>query len=568
MNSGFNLCRDPWIMVLDERQIRHEVSLIDAIRDSRQWHGLAGEMPTQDVAILRLILAILYRALRHDFYDDEAIDEWAGWWRDGLPVDRVVNYLAEHVDRFELLSEKVPFMQVADLHTASGSTSGLSKLIAEIPDGFQFFTTRAGRGLESIGDAEAARWLVHAQAFDPSGIKSGAVGDSRVKSGKGYPIGTGWCGNLGIVVPEGRTLAETLLLNLVHDAPSPDGDTAFWEREPLTAAEDPGLATRPAGPVGLLTWQSRRLRLLRDGSGRVVDALVCNGDRIGAQNRYKQEAWSAWRRSQNQEKKGDHGSIVYMPVQHLPDRAVWRGLGGMLAGAGSSRGTAQDAPRLLPPVLDWLDRLTNSRALDPDHPVRFRVVAAGYGPQSSTIAAVTEDAMNLHMAVLTDSDLKATVVSAIEATDKAVFAVRALAGNLASASGALTDGPRERAAEQAWHILDRPFRAWAARLTAETDVQQELTVWHRTAASLLRKLADELVESAGDKAWKGRHVASTAGKSSHLDSSLAHLWFLNALGSALDRARPAQTEAPPRAADGWLELPDMNEEGTSIEEPV
>lgn len=172
-------------------------------------------------------------------------------------------------------------MQVAGLHTATGATSGLSKLIAEVPDGAPYFTTRAGDGLSHVGPAEAARWVVHCQAFDPSGIKSGAVGDPRVKGGKGYPIGVGWCGNLGLVIAEGRDLAETLLLNLVLDHPSTAEDVPVWEREePLTAAVDPVLATRGRshGPVELLVWQSRRIRLIPRDDGNVVDALVWDVD--------------------------------------------------------------------------------------------------------------------------------------------------------------------------------------------------------------------------------------------------------------------------------------------------
>lgn len=222
--------------------------------------GLAGELPTQHVAILRLLLAIMYRALAADLNDEEAHDEWRGWWQaKELPTSRLVDYLDGHSDRFDLLHPLHPFYQVADLHTKTGNSSGLSKLIAEIPDGEPYFTTRAGRLLASISLGEAGRWVVHCQAIDPSGIKSGAIGDDRVKGGKGYPIGTGWVGNLGVGIADGSSIAETLLLNLVHDQGSPPEDKPVWERPPQTAAEEPG-HSQPTGPADLLTWQSRRLR--------------------------------------------------------------------------------------------------------------------------------------------------------------------------------------------------------------------------------------------------------------------------------------------------------------------
>lgn len=540
MSTRFNLCHDPWVVVLDERQARHEVGLIDAFRHADRWRAVAGEMPTQQAAILRLLLAILYRALRHDAYPDEAQAEWGEWWRGGLPVERIVGYLSEHEQRFELFDGAAPFMQVADLRTAKGSTSGLNKLIAEIPDGEQYFTTRAGRGLKSISAAEAARWLVHVHAFDPSGIKTGAVGDERVRGGKGYPIGIGWSGNVGLVLAEGRSLAETLLLNFVHESPSPEQDTAPWERAPATAAEDVSMASRP-GPVGLLTWQSRRIRLISDSEGRVVDAIVCQGDRIGAQNRHRQEFSTAWRRSQNQEKSGVHGAVVYMPVTHMPERAVWRGLGALLSGASGKGAPKENSERLLPPVVEWLAGLTYKGRLDEDHPVRFRAVGAEYKNNSAVIGSVTDDAMALRAAVLTDAQLRTAVVDAVAATDLAVLALRNLAGNLAQAAGGNTEGPRANAGEEAWHALDQPFRHWAAGLTSESDISAALTQWHVSAFSELRAIADRLIREASDQAWIGREVA-VGNKKSHLDSSLADVWFRSGLRKALDRAAPTKAK--------------------------
>lgn len=547
MNPRFNLCHDPWVMVLDEHHSRHEISLIEAFQQAHRWRALAGELPSQQVAVLRLMLAIMYRALRHDDYPDEAQEEWGGWWQHGLPVDRVLAYLSEHESRFELFDDTEPFMQVADLHTARGTTSGLSKLIAELPDGFQYFTTRAGRGLDSIGPAEAARWLVHAHAFDPSGIKSGAVGDARVKAGKGYPIGIGWAGNLGLVVPEGCTLAETLLLNFVHEAPSPEEDEPPWERAPATAAEDQMLASR-CGPAALLTWQSRRIRLFRNGDALVVDALVCQGDRIGAQNRHKVEWGSAWRRSANQEKSAG-GGAVYMPVAHLPERAVWRGLAGMLTGVQSTSGASQSPERLPPEVVVWLGHVRQQGYLPGDHPIRYRAVGVEYINNSSVIASVTDDAMALHTAVLTDEVLKDVVVDAVKASESAVLALRNLAGDLAQARGGGTDGPRARAGEQAWHMLDSPFRRWASRLRADSDIQGALTEWHETARVHLSRLAYSLIGGAGDTAWKGREVRGPADKAVYVDSAVAELRFHRSLRRALDRAYPP-AEATPLVVHG------------------
>lgn len=538
MTKGFNLVHEPWVLVLDERQRCREVSLVDVFTNADRWRGLAGEIPTQQAAVLRFLLAICHRSLRQGASPAQATHRWGVWWRDGFPIRSIVGYLHAWEHRFDLFDDHAPFMQVADLHTAKGSTSGLSKLIAEIPDGEPYFTTRAGSGLHDISAAEAARWIIHCQAYDISGIKTGAAGDDRVKGGRGYPIGTGWCGQIGMVVAEGNTLAETLLLNLVLEDPSPEGDLAPWERDPpLTAAVDSRLTdpARQSGPVERLVWQSRRLRVFADSEGHVIDALVCNGDLVRGQNKHRSEAMTAWRRSANQEKRGDHGPVVYMPVTHQPERAVWRGLGGLLAGTNSSRVARDESPRLLPGLVSWLARLVDEKCLDADYPVRFRTVGMDYGAQSSSVSGVIDDVMSIHAAVLVDQDLRQAVVEAVESTDQAVRAVRNLASNLAEAAGSSPDGVRERVAERAWNTLDSPFRHWAADLVATTSISEALTNWHRTAHGNLWRIGQDLVTSASEKAWRGREVSNARG-SQFIDTPSAEVWFRAALDKALDRA--------------------------------
>lgn len=548
MKPGYNLIHEPWVVVVDRRNARREVSLLDAFERADEWRGLGGEMPTQQVAILRLMLAICYRALRHDLDEDDAAAEWGQWWVDGLPVDRIRAYLSTYEDRFDLLDAKAPFMQVADLNTASGKTSGLSKLIAEVPDGHPYFTTRAGRGLESISLAEAARWIVHCQAYDPSGIKSGAIGDERVKGGKGYPIGPGWAGYLGLIVAQGESLAQTLLLNLIHDVPSPHDDAPFWERPPHTAAAE--IDTRPRGPVSLLTWQTRRLRLLIDDGGRVVDALVANGDRPTQQNAHVHESMSGWRRSANQEKVGAHGSTVYMPATHQPERAVWRGLAPLLEDPSIVEGAAEAPSHLPPATWGWLARLKDQEHLAPGFPLRVSTVGIEYGSNSSVISGVIDDALVLPVAVLTDAELRRCAVKAVEATELGVRALRDLAANLARAAGGAPDGVRERIAEAAWHALDALYRRWVSALNLETDTNEALAQWHRTVLREIRRLGEEAITASGQKAFVGRVVVLKAGGSPiPLDAGLADAWFRAALHKALDRAYPADPDSDTKKED-------------------
>ncbi|HKT04805.1 MAG TPA: type I-E CRISPR-associated protein Cse1/CasA, partial [Rugosimonospora sp.] len=203
----FSLIDEPWILAQRVNGEVTQVSLLDLVRYAHELRAIVGQPATQEFAILRLVLAVLHAATR-----GPTTDSWSDMWRcDRLPVDAVGAYLDRYRERFDLLHPRAPFYQVAGLQTAKDEVFGLERLIADVPTGPRLFTGRSGEALRQISFGEAARWLVHAQAFDVSGIKSGAVGDSRVKKGKGYPIGTGFAGSLGGVFADGDTVRETLL---------------------------------------------------------------------------------------------------------------------------------------------------------------------------------------------------------------------------------------------------------------------------------------------------------------------------------------------------------------------
>src|SRR5699024_7379969 len=56
---SFNLVTDPWIKVLKKDYTESEVSLNELFSNSEDYLQLAGDMKSQDLALLRLLLAIL-----------------------------------------------------------------------------------------------------------------------------------------------------------------------------------------------------------------------------------------------------------------------------------------------------------------------------------------------------------------------------------------------------------------------------------------------------------------------------------------------------------------------------
>jgi CRISPR system Cascade subunit CasA len=524
---AFDLVDRPWLLVRDLGGTTAELSLMDTFHRSGELAGLVGDVPTQVFTLTRLLLAVLHSALS----GPENVDHWERTWEaTALPMAKVEDYLDSYRTRFDLFHPETPFFQVAGLRTAKGEVSDLSKLIADVPNGHRFFSNRLGPDL-SLDFAEAARWLVHCHAFDPSGIKSGAVGDARVKDGKGYPIGVGWCGYLGGILPEGRTLRETLLLNLIprdfgHGARSSDVDRPVWEREPDGPAERDPSRLEPAGPVELFTWQSRRVRLVT-GGGRVTGVLICNGDRLVPQNRHLVEAHTAWRRSQTQEKKLRSQVPVYMPLEHNPERVVWRGLQAMLPNRTEGR------ERLSPGVIEWLAFLTSERVLPMIYPLRIHTIGMTYGSQSATTTEIIDDAVSVQAVLLAQDGihLKGAAVNSVEASDRAARALGTLAANLAEAAGGDPTGPRTRAVETVYAELDPVFRQWLRGLGPDTDALDCQVDWHRQAKLIVVGLARSLIRRAPASAWTGRTVKQRLMTTAH-----AELWFHRNLKEALPLA--------------------------------
>lgn len=271
---AFNLIDQPWILVQPAEGAQQEVSLRQIFSEGSSIRRITGEVPTQGFALLRLLLAICHDAV--GWHTTDAIEQLH---EDGLDLAAIDAYLDEWHARFDLLDPQRPFFQVAGLATANGEHSGLEKIIADVPNGQPFFTTRAGRGLAQISLAEAARWLIHVQAFDPSGIRSGAVGDALAKNGKGYPIGPAWSGHLGGIVQHGDSLLQTLLLNITETPKNPaDRPVWTWPNAPTAVRAEEAI---PAGPVQLLVWQSRRVRLVSDpDASAIIGVVLSQGDKL------------------------------------------------------------------------------------------------------------------------------------------------------------------------------------------------------------------------------------------------------------------------------------------------
>lgn len=543
-NPEYNLLDEPWIPVRLLDGTIADVGLLELLRRTTEIADLACELPTQSIAIQRLVLAIAYRvAPPRDARD------WVRQWDEGAPTEQMIEYLERWRDRFFLFGGRFPFMQVADLRTAKDAVSGLEKLIADVPNGEQFFTTRHGRALACIPPSEAARWLVHAQAYDPSGIRSGAVGDSQVKGGKGYPIGPSWCGHLGLVWLKGKDLDETLVLNLVPtDAAqlrgvesSTEWGACSWEVSEAESAVrgdysllDPSGTPRDISIPRLLTWHSRRVRLVGNREG-VTGVVLAQGDKLAPQQMYRYEPQSLWRYSTPQSKKFKQD--VYMPRKYEAGRALWRNLPGTLPTVTTVQGVdKQPKQEFLPSATLSFHYQLDNASIETTYPKVMRIQAVGvtYGPREATFEDIYSDELTLSVAVMRveHEDLSAEIDRQVRLTEEIARDVGNLAANLARAAGesgeGAGDGARDRAKELFFSAVDTDFRTWLTQVDGREGARDAGRRWECSLRQHAVGIQGALVRGASSSAIIGRDTGR-----GYMNVGIAENYFRAALNKHL-----------------------------------
>ncbi len=534
----YDLRFEPWIPVERLDGTADVISIRDALVGAHQIRRLSGEIPGEGLALLRLLLAFVY-CINYELGEVGEKQKKERWEelrsRGCFWSDQIDEYLADYPNEFDLFDDEHPFYQIPGLaYMGEKEFDSVSELMLDVPKPEKFlFSMRSPAHLDTLPFDLAARYLVVAQAYNTAGIKSPVVGNTSAKSGKAYApkgaLGTGWCGALGGIYLEGQSLFETLLLNFVlflsNVSIIASDDYAPWERDVPSADT---CQREPTGPVDLLTWQSRRIRLIpsEDGS-HVCGVIISYGDVLIPANKQRYEMMTGWRESTQQQKKLGTATVPLMPVAPDTARALWRGLPSLLALA--------DGGKLRPGVIRWMSELQDAQSSE-DWRLNVRIVCQGvsYGTQSSVVDDAITDSVDLRATLLRkDSEAVLKMLDVIERTDQAVGVLVRFVQNVERAQGdkrrydsfsdSAAQASREDVREGAYDALDALYRVRIAEFPDE-GVGEYCLAWRKEAQFVLRRLANAYVSR--------RHVSCF---SEHDDVSVgqALAWFEGGLVKAL-----------------------------------
>ena len=485
----FNLLSEPWIRVMMPDCAVREVSLNQALTQAHLFSNLAGELPTQDIAILRLLLAVLHSVFSQVDENGEAhplekkadaYRRWGALWERGqFPPEPILAYLKRYEDRFDLFHPERPFYQVKEAAGGTEFTSAkLNGAISESSNKVRLFSMRTGAQKGVLTDAEAARWLIYLNGYDDTSAKP---------KQKGLPSpGAGWLGKLGLIAAQGDNLFETLMLNFVL---LDDQERLWGPSKPIWALDQPRTQERceivmPDNQAELLTLQSRRLLLVYDERG-VTGYKLLGGDFFSKVNALK-EQMTLWTYVPG---KGSQAGF-YQPKRHDPSKQIWREFAALVDDTNE---------REKPGVVIWQERLKKKGKLEKKRMSRFMVASVQYGDKDFFVADVFSDSISFHLNLLTEAGKEwvRKIEAEIQTTDDVATAAMYLGMNIEKAAGGSGNVLGGWMKEQFYDRIDVPFRRFLETIDPADDYEQRnerLDRWHEEERRIAYKLSQEIVE--------------------------------------------------------------------------
>ncbi|AZZ41148.1 type I-E CRISPR-associated protein Cse1/CasA [Acidipropionibacterium jensenii] len=514
----FNLIDEPFIPIVT-KDGPTTVSLRDALADADSIIGIDMRRPTDAIALYRMLLAVILDALGQP----TSVHEWRTMFEIGrFEPERLDPYFIQYHDRFDLHGDH-PFYQARGLEPSSGRWRSIALLRPEVASGnnVPLFSSDTEATLQPLTPAEAAVLLISCMGWDTAAIKTGALGDPTVKGNKTTGNPTGPLGQLGVVLPQGSTLFETLVLNVPIGTASEE-DLPAWRRDwtPVWSQH------QPKGIKELLTWQSRRVRLHED-DGLITAVTVAAGDRL-LFTPPALEPHCLWR--QVEPAKNSPVSVSQRPVRHQPGRSAWRGMNALLSLEEHEGNRDKFSTSLA------LRQISRAKWLSDDFPLDVLCVGVVYGNQSAVVEDIVADAIPLPLKALSDKDgepLRNVLMDLVASAESTRKALNDLDANIRRAEGgeAVPWDKGEHPGDSFMGRLDSPTLRVLHGIQRDPDrYEQGMAAWQRVVWADASRLANDMLNGAAPTSISGHRSGN---RKEPLRLSDAEGIFWHALNAAL-----------------------------------
>ncbi len=399
MTPAFNLLDEPWIPVRTPTGEVRDINLSDALLNAHDFAALAETAPPNLIALHRILLALLHRALtlHHGKWSDR---DRARWYREGLPEAPIRAYLAQWRERFWLFHPSEPFMQVAALAQAEETREKFKARTQIQLEGASgntpvVFDHALDDLPQSAPFAVAVRNLLGFLQFTPGGLVKTLRDSDKA----------GALANTAAVMPSGGNLLETLVLGLHPYSVTATDDLPCWERPAPSIAMLRAEPTLASGPNDRYSRLSRAVLLEPEYATAQVRRIRFAAGLALAEDATAPDPMACYRI--NKEGKA-------IRISYGEGRAFWRDLPSLVPDPSHSH----DIPAA---ILGWAANLYNVLGLW-DVPVQ--ILSAGLASDQAKLLRWRADRLELPQTLLTQPDAAAYLRLQVRFAEAVNFGVR------------------------------------------------------------------------------------------------------------------------------------------------
>lgn len=536
--STFNLIDEPWISVVtDYKGTTKLVGLKEFFQNAHTYIALAGDMPTQDFAVMRFLLAILHTVFsRYDAhgevyemievndrmqqvekvyeedeeeYEDALMETWRDLWTAEKCPDIVVQYLETWHDRFYLFDEKYPFYQVTEKEIDASRMSksepskilgkNINRLISESGNKMALFSPKFDRenNKEILAYDEVARWLITFQSYT-------GLSDKVIFGKEKYKASKGWLFDLGGVYLSSDHLYKTLILNLVLVNTSNGGYNAnierpSWEYSPSEWIDRSMHSSIIDNIAELYTVWSRAIHINGFEPDEPFAMGIVKLPEILHENNYL-EPMTVWRYNKTGDSKGK-----YTPRKHQLNKSLWRSFGLITKTEAADEGN-QNMPKRRPGIIDWLNHIDR---YIPHEFVHINAISMEDDGNATSWVPTNEimDSLCMEGAIINDVADQGWVVRINDTIDRTKDVVdktyRGFLNDVKKIRNIESGDFTSKHIETMYFELDKPFRDWIAGIDYQDDKDEKIERWNATLKKLVITQAKKIVEDAGPRDFTG-----------------------------------------------------------------
>lgn len=529
MMPRYNLLDEKWIQVASKDNVE-KVSIKELFAGAAKYKELAGDMKTQDFAVMRVMLAILHTVFSrfdsngdpYEFfevdkksflqtgeleecdledYEDALYQTWIDIWNAKEFPKVVYEYLEKWRERFFLYDDKYPFFQVTKEVIEKDAAGGgefygknINRLVSESNNKQAYFSPKDESYKEYIVDDELARWLITLQGY------IGTSDKKKVGSAKTYS--KGWLYDLGGVYLQGNNLFETLMLNFViaHNKNNNLLKTQkpCWEAETIEKNIELYFHNGIDNIASLYTAWCREIFI--DPNRTKEDKFVCFIAKLPEIEHSDAflEPMTVWKYNDTGEYKDK-----YRPRKHDANKSIWRNFG-LLTGVGE--GTRK------PGVIEWLNKLcdiseSEELGFNKENIILCAVCMLDDGNATSWAPIdEVEDTLNLKERVLVDTGDTGWIIRINKTiTDTKVIidtVLKRFIFELLEIRN-MEKSDVSKYVEQFYFRIDLSFRNWIESIDIDNDKDTKEIEWQNVLKKAMKEYVDELVSNAGLRDYKG-----------------------------------------------------------------